>query len=127
MPAPALPGPAAALWDKLGGETRVEKVVDAWIAASQADVKIDLTAGGAHKLDAEALTRAKRRLIGHISNLSDGTVPYIGKSLADAHAGFPVAGEPLIQFLSHLRTAMIGQGIAPGDVDELMARVEKAK
>ena len=44
------PGPKT-LWDRLGGEAGVSKVVDDFVAAAATDPKVDFSRGGKYKLD----------------------------------------------------------------------------
>ena len=129
FPAPAVPAPAlpTTLWDRLGGEAKVESAVEDWVTQSLADPKVDLTKGGTQKLEGEALTTCKRRLVGYISTLADGTVPYVGKSITDAHAGIPTQGEPLSALLGHLRTALTKNGVVTADMDAIIKKIEETK
>ncbi len=129
FPGPVMPAPVltATLWDRLGGEAKVQTVVDEWLTLSLADTKVDLTKGGTQKLDGEAFVKCRQRLVGYVSTLSDGTVPYVGKSMTDAHAGIPTQGEAFTAFLGHLKTALTKNGTATADVDMLVKKVEETK
>src|SRR5262245_59141220 len=81
-PAPVL---GLTLWDRLGGEKRVEKVVNEWVTQAIADPKANLTRGGQFKIEGEALTNFRRRMVGYISSVSEGTVPFTGRSMKDSH------------------------------------------
>jgi hypothetical protein len=129
LPAPASPAPplSTTLWDRLGGEAKVESAVDEWVTQSLADPKVDLTQGGTQKLEGEGLVTCKRRLVGYLSTLADGTVPFVGKSITDAHAGIPTQGEAMSAFLGHLKTALNKTGAAAGDVDAIIKKIESTK
>jgi truncated hemoglobin YjbI len=128
-PAPVAPAPAlpVTLWDRLGGETKIESAVDDWVTQSLADPKVDLTKGGTQKLEGESLSTCKRRLVGYVSTLSEGTVPYVGKSITDAHPGIPTQGEAFTALLGHLKTALNKNGATAVDADALAKKIEEAK
>ncbi len=129
FPGPAMPAPilTATLWDRLGGEAKVQTVVDQWLTLSLADAKVDLTKGGTQKLEGEAIVKCRQRLVGYVSTLTEGTVPYVGKSMTDAHAGIPTQGEAFTAFVAHLKTALTKNGAATADVDALVKKVEETK
>lgn len=129
IPAPAIPAPAlpSTLWDRLGGETKIESMVEEWIMNSLADAKVDLTKGGTQKLEGENLVTCKRRLVGYLSTLSDGTVPYVGKAITDAHAGIPTQGEAFTAFLGHLKSTLIKNKVETSDIESLIMKIEVTK
>lgn len=122
--APPLP---ITLWDRLGGESKIESAVDAWVTQSLADAKVDLTKGGTQKLEGESLSACKRRLVGYVSSLTDGTIPFVGKSITDVHAGMPTQGEAFTALLGHLRAVLNKNGTAAADVDGLVKKIEETK
>lgn len=130
FPAPVPVAPVTApptLWERLGDSLKIESAVEDWVTQSLADTKVDLTKGGTQKLEGESLVTCKRRLMGYISTLSDGTVPFVGKTLTDAHAGIPTDGEAFTAFVGHLKTALTKQGAATVDVDEIAKKIENKK
>ncbi|MBX7105586.1 MAG: hypothetical protein K1X57_15995 [Gemmataceae bacterium] len=124
-PAPILPG--ITLWEKLGGEKKIEKAVDEWLVTALADPKLDLTKGGIAKLEGDAIGACKRRLVGHLSNLTEGTIPYVGKNLADCHPGFALTNDGMTAFVGHLRKALANQGAASADIDAALKKIEEAR
>src|SRR5437763_5565971 len=131
VPLPSAPGlPAAApvtLWRRLGGQARVEKVVDDFVESVKADPRVNLTRGGKHPLDDEALAALKRKLVGYVSSVSEGTVPYTGRPLAEAHAGMVVTAEEFSAMAAALRLALEKNGVAAADVDALMQKVAQTR
>lgn len=129
-PAPN-PNPAPTtqtLWQRLGGEERVKKVVDQFVVLIITDPKIDFSRGGKYKIvtkeDEEAL---KSKLVAYISQASDGTIPYTGKSMIDAHKGMSVTAEQFDTLAASLRVALKNNNVADADIDELMKKVEATR
>lgn len=117
----------ATLWDRLGGEKSIEKAMGDALVAALADAKIDLTRGGLFRLEGESMDACRRRLVGYVSNLTEGTVPTGVKSIAECHAGMPTTDEPLNLFLGHVRKALTDAGRSPADVEELIKKVQAAR
>src|SRR5262249_7858705 len=82
-PTPVTPV-AKTLWDRLGGEKGVSKVVDAFLATVTTDPKVDFTRGGKFPVNAPVL---KKQLVDLVSSVSGGPLKYTGKSMKDAHKG----------------------------------------
>lgn len=142
LPVPSFPGPAASeakslsapapllnmptLWDRLGGQSKIERCVDDFTTLCVNDPKIDLTRGGKYKLDEEALSAMKRKTVGFISSLSDGTVAYTGRPVNQIHQSMNLSAEELSAAKAHLKKALANQGAAEADVNELLTKVEAA-
>jgi hemoglobin len=128
-PPVANPAPTTqTLWQRLGGEERVQKVIDQFVVLVITDPKIDFTRGGKYKIvtkeDEDAL---KSKLVAYISQVSDGTIPYTGKSMADAHKGMGITAEQFDTLAASLRVALKNNQVAEADIDELMKRVEATR
>jgi hemoglobin len=136
VPLPSSPGLVAGpreagnpvtLWRRLGGQARVEKVVDDFVESVKADPRVNLSRGGKHPLDDEALAALKRKFVGYVSSVSEGTVPYTGRPLAEAHAGMGVTVEEFSAMAAALRLALEKNGVAAADVDALMQKVAETR
>lgn len=123
-PAPPL---SLTLWDRLGGEKKMEKVVEEWLTRSLADPKVNLNRGGQFKIEGEGLATIKRRLVGYISSLTDGTVPYTGRPMKESHAGMNITAEEFTAMVSHLKPALRKEGASDADADLLVGKVESSK
>jgi hemoglobin len=94
-PEPRKPTPpvTATLWDRLGGEKGVSKVVDDFATLVGADPKVDITRGGTRKLDELAVADLKKKSIEFISANTGGPLKYTGKSMKAAHKGMGITDE----------------------------------
>src|SRR5437870_4005153 len=74
---------AGLLWERLGGDTNVKKVVDDFVAAAATDPKVNFLRDGKFKdLDVGNL---KRLLVELISEVSGGPYKYTGRSMKEVH------------------------------------------
>lgn len=126
-PSPGLPADPVTLWRRLGGQAKVEKVVDDFVESIKTDPKVNLSRGGKHPLDDETLAGLKRKFVGYVSSVSEGTVPYTGRPLAEAHAGMGVTVEEFSALAAALRLALEKNGVAAADVDALMQKIAETR
>jgi hemoglobin len=87
-PAPAL----KTVWDRVGGEPGVTKIVEDFVALAKDDKAVNFDRGGKVKLDDETLTKIKKELVKQFSYLNNGPYkeekdvppPYKGLGITDA-------------------------------------------
>ena len=105
-PSPVTPV-AKTLWDRLGAEKGVAKVVDDFVAAAAGDPKVDFTRGGKYKVNVPDL---KKKLVEMISSVSGGPLTYKGKSMKEVHKGMGIADSEFYALTGHLKTALEKNG-----------------
>ena len=105
----------------------MEKVVDEWITLAAADTKVNLSRGGQFKLEGEALATVKRRLVGYISSVSEGTVVYTGRSMKDSHQGMNITAGEFDAMMGHLKSALKKENIGETESNDLVKKVEATK
>lgn len=141
LPAPSpLPLPAGAapvpfpdastpgtLWNRLGGEKKVEKIVDDWITKCVADPKVNLNRGGKYKLDDESVAALKRRFTGYVSSVSEGTAIPTREPLKDAHALANFTNDEFAAIVDQLKAALKSNGVADAETNQLAKKVEDGR
>lgn len=107
----------ARLFDALGGDSGVARLVDALTAEYHADAKIGPLF--------EAIDDAyfKERLREQICMLSEGGCDYTGLSMADAHSGMDLSEAQFNDFVAAGRRAMTRIGLPIGVQNRLLARL----
>lgn len=120
------PSADATLWKKMGGEEKFKKIVDDFVTLTADDKEVDFTRGGKFKFDDAKLKDLKDKLVGYFSSITDGTVPYTGKSMPDAHKDMNITQKELDRAIDNLRLAAEKQGVAAADLDDFIKKV-KAK
>jgi hemoglobin len=110
------------LWDRLGGEAAVAKIVDDFFAYVAED-KIDFTRGGKIKLDDKKTAEFKKNMVAFVSSASGGPIPYKGKSMKEAHKGMGITDAEFDATAQALIRALKKNGVRQGDIDELVSAV----
>jgi hemoglobin len=127
-PEPKKAAPSTAgLWDRLGGEKGVAKVVDDFTALAAANPKVDFTRGGKYKLDDLAVADFKKKMVEFVSSATGGPLKYTGKSMKEAHKGMGITNEQFDAAAADLRRALAKNGVKPADADALLAIVETTR
>lgn len=115
------------LWDRLGGEDNVAKVVDEFVRTAAKDPEVNFDRGGKFKLDDETLAHVKKAMVTYISSLTGGPYQYTGKQMKEAHKGMGITDKEFNATAGHLRKALEKYGAKPADVDEVMKAVAAAR
>lgn len=123
---PVTPKPVT-LWEKLGGEKNVRKVVDDFVAAAATDPKVNFTRDGKYKLDADAVKALKQRLVEMISAHSGGPFKYSGKAMKPVHEGMQITNEEFDATVGHLVKALKDNGAKAEDIETLGKVVESTR
>jgi len=109
---------AASLYERLGGEKAIAKVVDDFVANVVADTKIKKK----HKDHFEKgdVAGLKRKLIDQIGQATGGPQKYTGKNMKDAHKGLGIDDADFDALVADLRKALDDNKAAAADRDELL-------
>jgi len=111
------------LWDRLGGEAAVSKVVDDFAELAGADEKVNFTRDGKYKPTPEQMVALKKSLVAFISSATGGPLKYTGKSMKEVHKGMGITDEEFNAAGADLVKALTKNGVAPDDIAALMAIV----
>jgi hemoglobin len=122
MPAPV--PLAKPLWDRLGGESGVRKLVREAGNAAGADPKVNVSRSGKFKVDPE---RMENLLVAYLSSKSGGPIKYTGRDLKTAHAGMKITEGEFNALLGHVIEAMKANKIGQKEIDEVVAIVTATK
>jgi len=100
---------AKALWDRLGGETGVRKVVDDLVKIAGEDKKVDFFRGMPPP-DAKTVAQVKKQVVDFIHDATkspdDKTKYYTGKDMKAAHKGMHITDAQFTAALADLRKAL---------------------
>ncbi len=105
------------LYDALGGDAGIEKLVDALVAEYHADAKIGFLF--AETDDAYFKARLREQLCA----ISDGGCDYTGLDMVEAHSGMDLSEAQFNDFVDASRRAMTRAGFAIGVQNRLLARL----
>ncbi len=101
---PEQPQPkVATLWDRLGGEKNVSRVIDNFVALVLTDPRIKSVRHPGHVLNEMQLAEVKKGMVAWISSVSGGPIDYKGKSLKEVHKDKGVTNVEFDVAEDHLR------------------------
>ncbi len=126
-PKPATPRPptkAETLWERLGGEKNVARVVDDLLATAGTDPKVNFFRDPSFRPTAEEVTTLRGKVIDFISSATGGPRKYTGKDMKSAHKGMKITDAEFDAFAGHLKKALERNGVAPDDVKTVLSAVE---
>jgi hemoglobin len=112
------------LWDRLGGEKNVRKVVQDFMDLEHTDPKVDFFRGGKHKLNDEQLADLKQKIVEFVSQAAGGPLKYTGKSMKEAHAGMGITNAQFDALVADLKQALDKNGAKPADRDAVLEAVQ---
>jgi truncated hemoglobin YjbI len=126
--APALPKPPPVttkiLWDRLGGEENVSKVVDDFVNTAGKDVEVNFWRDPTRVPSKEEIADLKKALVEFISSATGGPLVYKGKSMKEAHKGMKISEKEFDAAAKDLKDALEKNHAKAEDVDALMKLVE---
>jgi hemoglobin len=108
------------LWDNLGGEANVKKVIDDFVASAAGDPKVDFLRGGKFKLDDAGAAKLKKNLVDLVSQHTGGPFKYTGKDMKEVHKGMGITNEQFDALAGHLKAALDKNGAKPEDAKKVL-------
>jgi hemoglobin len=114
---------AKTLWDRLGGESNVTKVIDDFVAMAAKDPKVDFTRGGKFKVDEAGVNRLKKLLLEMVSQETGGPYKYTGKNMKEVHASMGITDAEFNAVAGHLKHALEMHKADPADIDLVLKAV----
>ncbi|WP_331739835.1 group 1 truncated hemoglobin (plasmid) [Streptomyces goshikiensis] len=125
-------GKGKTLWDRLGGEENVKKVVDAWVQASADDPEVDYSRQNTFQpwtsvrvgdpLDA-TVAKIKRHTVEQIASLTGGPYEYRGKGMVEVHEYMEITHAQFDAVIEHLKKALKDNGVEDLDDTNLLLEV----
>ena len=118
------------LYDRMGGESVVRKVVDDFVTRAAADPAVNFTRQGqANPWQAtpENLERLKQRLVEFIATAAGGPMQYQGSDIVTAHRGMGITHKEFDALAGHLRAALEASGVPRREREELLNAVASTR
>lgn len=107
--------PESSLYQRLGGEAGVEKIVDGVLYGIEHDQSI------VHHFADTDIPRFRRLLIEQFCELSGGPCKYTGVSMQESHTGFQITQAHFDALVNHLISAMQQQKVPTEAQNEFLA------
>jgi hemoglobin len=121
------PSGTETLWDRLGGEAAVRRVVDDFVAIVATDPKVNFSRNGKFKFTDKQVAELKNKLVAFVSQATGGSLKYSGKSMKEAHAGMGISNAEFDAAVVDLRKALEGQAVKPAEAQDVLALVETTR
>jgi len=115
---------AKILWDRLGGEEGVTRIVDDFVNAAVADPKVDFFRHGKYKPDdIEKIVKMKREIVEQVSQATGGPLKYTGPDMKKVHKDMGITDAQFDATAAHIKKALEKNKVADQDVATVMAAV----
>jgi hemoglobin len=115
------------LWDRLGGEFKVKRVVDDFVKLAAEDPAVDVTRGGRYALDDNAVRALKKMLVEFISSATGGPLRYTGKNMKELHKGMGITNAEFDATKADLKKALEMNGARAADIADVLGIVETTR
>jgi|SRR5579884_3566848 len=118
---------ANTLWDRLGGEANVKKVVDDFVTLAAGDKKVNFFRSEEKKKEflsrPENVTHLKEGLVDFVSSATGGPRKYTGPSMKEVHKGMKITDAEFDALAADLKKALEKNGAKPDDVKAVLDAV----
>ncbi len=126
-PPPPPPPEAKTLWDRLGGEANVAKVVDDFVNTAGKDPKVNFWRDPTKVPSKEEVADLKKHLVAFVSSVTGGPLKYEGKSMKEAHKGMKITSEEFDAAANDLKEVLEKDGAKADDLKAVMALVDSTR
>ena len=103
---------SAKLWDALGGDQVLAKVVDRFVDLATTDPKVNYSRGGRYPINDATLGFSKRAALQFISAATGGPYSYSGKTIREIHAGMQITDQEFDAITANFRRALEENGVS---------------
>src|SRR5262249_44705055 len=118
---PVAPKAAPLLYERLGGEKAITKVVDDFVANVCADEAIK-EKHKKHFMEGD-VAGLKKKLVDQIGEATGGPQKYAGKNMKDAHKGLEISNKDFDALVGDLVKALDNNKVSPADKEELLKKL----
>ncbi len=121
---------ATPLYERLGGEASIAKVVDEFVARAAANPKVNFVRKGTSKewpATPEAVAYLKRMLVEFIASATGGPQKYTGKTMKESHEGMRITSAEFDALAQDLKGALTLFNVPAREQGELLAIVETTR
>jgi truncated hemoglobin YjbI len=115
------------LWDRLGGEKNIGRVVDTWVNLVLNDARVHFYRKPNFKPGDKQLADFKKKTVEWLSAQTGGPLEYKGKRMKEAHKDMGISNAEFDAAEEDLRKALQVHGAELADVNLLMSIVETTR
>jgi hemoglobin len=115
------------LWDALGGETVLAKVVDRFVDLATTDPIVNYTRDGRYPINDATLKFSKRAALDFISAATGGPHSYSGRSIREIHTGMRISNQEFNAAVANFQQALEENGVSPELVQAAVGMVNATR
>jgi hemoglobin len=115
------------LWDALGGEKVLTKVVDRFVDLVTTNPKVNYTRDGRYPINNQILKYSKRAALEFISAATGGPHSYSGKSIRETHQGMRISNQEFNAAMADFQQALEEIGVSPELVQAAIGMVNATR
>ena len=125
---PPLRGVRLTLWDRMGGEEGVTKILDDFVETALRDKRVNFTRNGQYLKEPEQVEELKRKMVDLASDLGKGPRKYKGKTMREAHPpDMHITDAEFDALEADLKLTLLRNGLAAEDVMLIVSAFETTR
>ena len=108
------------LYDRIGGQAALTKVVDDFVARAAANPKVNFTRNGTWNASDAAVKTLKVHLVNFLGSAFGGPQKYTGRSMKEAHKGMAITQAEFDALAADLKAVLEANKVPSAEVNEIM-------
>lgn len=108
------------LYERIGGEAALKKVVDEFVAKAAADPKVNFTRNGAWKPTEAGINTLKMHLVNFLGGAFGGPQKYTGRSMKESHKGMAITQAEFNAIAADLQAVLEANKVPKAEIGEIM-------
>jgi hemoglobin len=108
------------LYDRIGGQAALTKVVDDFVARAAANPKVNFTRNGTWNASDAAVKTLKMHLVNFLGGAFGGPQKYTGRSMQEAHKGMGITQAEFDALAADLKAVLEANKVPSAEVNEIM-------
>ena len=108
------------LYDRIGGQAALTKVVDDFVARAAANPKVNFTRNGTWNASDAAVKTLKMHLVNFLGSAFGGQQKYTGRSMKEAHKGMAITQAEFDALAADLKAVLEANKVPSAEVNEIM-------
>ncbi len=108
------------LYDRIGGEAAVKKVVDEFVAKAAANPKVNFLRDGKFQASDAFVLTLKGHLVAFMSQAFGGPQKYTGRTMKASHQGMGITQAEFNALAADLQAVLVANKVPKAEMDEIM-------
>ena len=108
------------LYERIGGEAALTKVVDDFVAKAAANPKVNFSRNGQFALSDAAVKTLKMHLVNFLGSAFGGPQKYTGRSMRESHKGMAITQAEFDALAADLRAVLEANKVPKAEIGEIM-------